>query len=575
MCNLIRFHRLSRFLLAATFALVLVLLGARAAVAQGNFGTGDDILVQGDFDGDGNLDYAVWRPSTGFWFVIQSSNGQLITQQWGLLDDVPVPGDYDGDGLTDFAVWRPADGTWHVIPSSNPTVPLEGQLGLPGDIPVPNDYSNSGATQFAVWRPSDGTWYIEPAGGSAFSTLQWGLQGDIPVPGSYFTPNGPIDFAVWRPSDGTWYVLSNDQTTPLTIPFGLSGDVPVPGDYDGDGLIDAAVWAPSEGNLYIQPSTNPSTQNVQQVNSSTSALATRFNVGGLGAGVYIHVSGDFDGDHLPDYALWRPSDGTWFVVPSSNPAAPFTRQFGLPGDVPIPGTFVTANGPTDFAVWRPSNGTWFVQPNNGLPSISVGWGLTGDIPVLGDFDGDGLADFAVWRPTNGDWYIQPNNLSTPATSQNWGVPGDVPVPGDYDGDGKTDLAIWRPSEGSWYVLPSNTSAAAFIQPSFLQPAVVPGDVPIAGDYDNDGATDFALFSSSEANLYVLPNVSGANYYSQQFGAVGSISIYNQPPLTPFIGAAVRQTSAHRNARPNSGSTRTGAVKQRTLIERNSPLTLHR
>jgi hypothetical protein len=50
-------------------------------------------------------DLAVWRPSSGVWWVL-SGGQQTISHQWGLAGDVPVPGDYDGDGKTDFAIWR-------------------------------------------------------------------------------------------------------------------------------------------------------------------------------------------------------------------------------------------------------------------------------------------------------------------------------------------------------------------------------------------------------------------------------------------------------------------------------------
>jgi hypothetical protein len=43
-----------------------------------------------DYDGDGRVDIAIWRPSTGVWWIINSSNGSVATQQWGAYGGVPV-----------------------------------------------------------------------------------------------------------------------------------------------------------------------------------------------------------------------------------------------------------------------------------------------------------------------------------------------------------------------------------------------------------------------------------------------------------------------------------------------------
>jgi hypothetical protein len=79
----------------------------------------------------------VYRPQFGTWFVLKSSANytQYVAYGWGASDDTPVPADYDGDGQTDVAVYRPTTGEWLVRPSSGAS-PWSVVFGQTGDVPL-------------------------------------------------------------------------------------------------------------------------------------------------------------------------------------------------------------------------------------------------------------------------------------------------------------------------------------------------------------------------------------------------------------------------------------------------------
>lgn len=59
-----------------------------------------------------------------------------------------------------------------------------------------------------------------------------------------------------------------------------------------------------------------------------------------------------------------------------------------------------------------------------------------DRPFCGDFDGDKLKDFVAYRNWTGEWFVLPTRLATFLITFQWGYPTDIPVGGDYDGDGR-------------------------------------------------------------------------------------------------------------------------------------------
>jgi len=97
--------------------------------------------VPGDYDNDGKIDLAIFRPSTGAWWIQRSSDGGVVSTSFGLSTDTPVPADYDGDGKTDIAVWRSSTGIFWIVRSSNGAVMTSSWGGAAfGDVAIAASY---------------------------------------------------------------------------------------------------------------------------------------------------------------------------------------------------------------------------------------------------------------------------------------------------------------------------------------------------------------------------------------------------------------------------------------------------
>jgi hypothetical protein len=226
---------------------------------------------------------------------------------------------------------------------------------------------------------------------------------------------------------------------------------------------------------------------------------------------------DFDGDGKTDVAVWRASDAanqnkSFFYILNSSNNSVRAEQFGSPGDLPFLTGDWDGDGKADPAVYRPGTQAnpqsyFFYRPSAspGVDFRTVYWGTIGDLPMRGDFDGDGKLDAAVFRPSNAVWYIRQSSNNQLRTAH-WGLSSDKFVPADYDGDGKTDLAVFR--SGVWYIRQSSDN-----QPRYVSWGLNT-DKPVPADYDGDGETDIAV--NRGGVWYLLESASG-QMRATQFG----------------------------------------------------------
>jgi hypothetical protein len=227
----------------------------------------------------------------------------------------------------------------------------------------------------------------------------------------------------------------------------------------------------------------------------------------------IPFMGDWDCDQEETPGLYRSSDGFVYLRNSNTQGvADITFFFGNPGDVPLAGDF-NGDGCDTVSVYRPETSEVFIVNALGVHGGGLGmadfsylFGNPGDMPFVGDFDGDGVDTVGLHRESTGRVYFR-NSQTTGIADADfiYGDPGDKIIAGDWTGDGVDSVAIFRPSNDTFYLRYSNSAGFADETMAFAS-----GQLPVAGATPGDVARFSVVPCAAPASYSLLNSIVGTS-----------------------------------------------------------------
>ena len=174
--------------------------------------------------------------------------------------DIPAPADYDGVGRDEFAIYRPSTGQFFILNTPNTTNKSTWTLrtvtlNLPGgpnvnDVPASQDYEGNGKADPTVYRPSNSTFSLIHSSTNIQENIQFG------APNSFIAAGGPLLY----------------RLTALKAPYASNGGYGL-SNTGGGGGGSAAIGLPGNGGVHALSVTPPSTGGVASA-SAFSPLST-------------------------------------------------------------------------------------------------------------------------------------------------------------------------------------------------------------------------------------------------------------------------------------------------------------
>jgi hypothetical protein len=207
--------------------------------------------------------------------------------------------------------------------------------------------------------------------------------------------------------------------------------------------------------------------------------------------------------------VFRPSNGLLFLKNKNDTGfADYALNYGLPGDYPVVGDW-DGDGDVTIGIYR--NGYFFLKNANilGFADIVFPFGSPGDQPIAGDWNGDGVDTIGIFR--NGTFFLRNSNYEgPPEISFGLGNPGDVGIAGDWNGDALDSTGVFRPSNGIIFLKDTNDTGFA----DYALNYGLPGDQPVVGDWDGNGTTTIGIYRNGQ---FFLRNSNTNGFAETVFG----------------------------------------------------------
>jgi len=282
-------------------------------------------------------------------------------------------------------------------------------------------------------------------------------------------------------ADGTWQLGKLEpgrgavDVVARMLEMGLVGAVPVAGDFNGDGVAEIGIY--HAGTWYLDMNGNGRWDDDDLWAE-------------LGEQSDMPVVGDWDGDGKDDIGVLGRRQPGDLAASAVDPGLPDPDNETLEQPKNIPPAMDEASS-TRRVMQSSREGTVRLD----VVDHVFEYGGRGDVPVAGDWNGDGVDTVGVFR--DGQWLMDSDgdgHLTEQDRTIEFGQPGDIPLVGDWDGDGVDQVGLYR--QGRW-ILDSNQDGRLDNVDRVFEMGNC-ADRPVVGDWDGDGMDDPAIYQPNES-----------------------------------------------------------------------------